>query len=118
LPIADGVVLVPLVGAMDAGRATDMQEATLARASRADTRVVLLDVTGMRDAGPEVVSALIRASRALRLLGVETVLTGVSADTARALVAVQAELEGIATRSTLKSGIEYALRRTARGRSA
>jgi rsbT co-antagonist protein RsbR len=50
----------------------------------------------------------VRAASALRLLGAEAILTGISAEMARHLVEVGAELGHVAIRQTLQSGIAYA----------
>lgn len=116
LPIAEGVILIPLLGTVDAARATDVLEAALHGASAWSARAVILDVTGMKGAGAEVAAALLRATRALGLLGAEAVITGFRPEAARALVDIGAELGGVTTRRTLRSGIAYALRRATAGR--
>lgn len=116
LPIAEGVILIPLLGTMDAARAADVLEAALHGASAWSARAVILDVTGMKGAGAEVAEALLRATRALGLLGAEAVITGFRPEAARALVDIGAELGGVTTRRTLRSGIAHALRRASAGR--
>jgi anti-anti-sigma regulatory factor len=114
LPIAKGVVLVPLVGTMDAPRAEEMLEATLRGASAWSARTVILDVTGMKGSGADAAPVLVRAAHALRLLGVEAVITGIRPDAARALVQMGTELATLTTRGKLRDGIAYALGRVRR----
>jgi GAF domain-containing protein len=111
LPIAEGVVLVPLIGTMDAARAEEVLQTALRGASAFGARAVILDVTGMKGAGAGIAEALVTTARALALLGAEAVITGIRPDVARALVDGEAELGGLTTRSTLQSGMAYALRR-------
>jgi anti-anti-sigma regulatory factor len=56
-----------------------------------------------------VAHSLIRAASALRLLGVDVVLTGVSAGGAQALVSLDVDLGPLMTKTTLELGIAYAL---------
>ncbi|AKT36874.1 AAA family ATPase [Chondromyces crocatus] len=116
LPIAEGVVLIPLIGSMDESRAAVVLGAALDGASAWSARVVLLDVTGMKGTGGSVASSLVRTARALALLGAEAVITGMRPEVARELVETGAELLGVTTRSSLRSGIAYALRNAAGGR--
>jgi rsbT co-antagonist protein RsbR len=76
-----------------------------------------MDVTGLRNVDTNIASTLISTARALRLLGTETILTGIRAQVAQTLVALGIDLRGIVTYSTLKSAIAYA-RRTGRSKPA
>ena len=62
--------------------------------------------------GTQVADALLRAARAVRLLGAQVVLTGIRAEVAQTLVTLGVDLVGIVTRSTLQAGIVYALQQT------
>lgn len=116
LPIAPGVLVVPLVGKMTRERADLVIEALLDGISGQQARIAILDVTGMPEAGAEVTDALIRAARSVRLLGAEIVITGVRPSVARSLVQLEANLGGIVTLGTLERGVAYALsRRSHRG---
>jgi hypothetical protein len=57
----------------------------------------------------QVAQAIIRAAQAVRLLGAEVLLTGIQPQIAQTLVHLGADMSGIVTRSTLQSGIAYAL---------
>ena len=59
-----------------------------------------------------VAAMLVATTRALRLLGAQTVLTGLRPEFARLLVAEKIELGALETWGTLQSGIAYALERT------
>lgn len=111
LPIAEGVLAVPLVGVLGPRRAQDLLDTLLHGIVAQRARVAILDVTGIRELDGEVASALVNAARAARLIGAEVMLTGISPLVAQALVALGADLTGIRTLATLASGIELALRR-------
>jgi len=115
LPVHEGVLVMPLVGSMDAGRAQRVLETLLEGVGRGQARVVILDVTGIRRLDAGVADALVRVARAVGLLGAEVVLTGITPEVARTLVELGAELSGIATSMNLQSGMARALR-AVRGR--
>lgn len=109
IPIADGVVVMPLIGSIDSNRAQLVLDTLLEGvvASRATTTI--LDITGVLVVDTQVANALLRAARAVRLLGAQVVLTGIRPEVAQTLVGLGADMSGIITRGTLQSGIAYAL---------
>lgn len=116
VPIADGVIAMPLVGAIDSGRAQLIMETLLQGISDLQAETAILDITGVRVVDTQVADALLRAAQAAKLLGARVILTGISAEVAQALVHLGADLSGIVTRSDLQSGIAYALERAAEER--
>lgn len=111
LPIAEGVLAVPLIGALGPRRTQELLEALLHGIAAQRARVAILDVTGIRELDAEVATGLTNAARAARLVGAEVVLTGISPAVARVLVELGADLAGIKTLATLASGIAHALGR-------
>ena len=111
LPIAEGVLAVPLVGALGPRRAQELIDTLLHGITELRARVAILDVTGIREIDGDVAASLIHAARAARLVGAEVMLTGISPVVAQTLVALGADLSGITTLATLASGIERALKR-------
>jgi PAS domain S-box-containing protein len=109
LPIAEGVLAMPLVGTIDSARAREILETLLQGITERRAHTAILDVTGIRLMDMEVANALVSAARAARLLGARVVLTGISPEVAQALVEVGADLSDITTLGTLASGIAFAL---------
>jgi anti-anti-sigma regulatory factor len=112
IPITDRIMVMPLIGSMDAQRAQQVLSAALegVEAHRAD--VVILDITGVRQIDSGVACTLIRTAGALKMLGAQAMLTGISPEVAQTLVGLGISLEGIVTMGTLRSGIAHALRRS------
>lgn len=115
LPIASGVVLIPLVGAIDEGRAALVLETLLEGVSAHRAKIAILDITGVRTVDASVALGLVQAAQAARLLGAEVLLTGVSPQSARTLVDLATDMRGIKTLSSLEQGVELAMSRAARG---
>ncbi|WP_437725684.1 STAS domain-containing protein [Sorangium sp. So ce861] len=109
LRISDRAVVMPLVGAVDPGRAAAVLERLLQGVSAGEARVVILDITGMSGVDTQVADALVQTARAVRLLGAQMVLTGIRPEVAQVLVALGVDLRGIVTLGSLQSGIAFAM---------
>lgn len=111
VPLGKGALLMPLVGAMDAARAEQMLAVLLDGVVAHAARFAILDVTGVPAMDVTVADALIRATRAVSLLGAEPILTGLGPDAARTLVEFGVDMGALVTRGTVRDGIAYALAR-------
>jgi len=105
IPITDRILVMPLIGAMDAERAQQAIEAMLHGASRRSAEFVILDLTGLKQVDESVASMLVQAAAGLRLLGARTVITGIGPEMAQTLVRIDATMQGIITKATLQDGI-------------
>jgi rsbT co-antagonist protein RsbR len=112
IPISNDVVIMPLIGAVDSRRAQQVLETLLEGIAGSGASVAILDITGVALVDTQVANALIRAAQAVNLLGAQVVLTGIRPEVAQTLVGLGVELGGIVTRSSLQSGIAYALERS------
>jgi rsbT co-antagonist protein RsbR len=111
MPIADGVIAMPLIGAIDTMRAQQIMETLLNGVAEYRAQVAIIDITGVKVVDTQVAGALVRAAQASRMLGAQVVLTGISPEIAQTLVHIGAELRDMTTRATLQEGIDYALKR-------
>jgi len=109
IPIADHVVIMPLIGAIDTNRAQQILESLLEGVAAHQAEVAILDITGVQVVDTQVAHALIRAAQAVKLLGAQIMLTGIQPQIAQTLVHLGIDLQGITTHSTLQSGITAAL---------
>jgi rsbT co-antagonist protein RsbR len=108
IPITDGLVVMPLVGAIDSARAQQIMETLLEGIAAQQAETAILDITGVRVVDTQVADALLRAAQAATLLGARVILTGISGEVAQALVHLGADMRSIQTLSNLQSGIAYA----------
>ncbi|WP_169796746.1 PAS domain S-box protein [Chondromyces crocatus] len=119
IPLAKGVVVMPLVGTVDSARAQQIMETLLAGVVKQQARVAILDLTGLTAVDTRIVDALLRAARATRMLGAEVMLTGIKPQFAQVLVQLGVDMSGITTEGTLQSGVAAAMGwLQGRGRSA
>lgn len=108
VPISADVIALPLVGDIDPERAHQIQHALLEGVANHRARVAIVDITGVRNLDALGAEALLRAARALRLLGATAVLTGIRPATAQTLVTLGVDLGDLHTRSSLQDGIAFA----------
>jgi len=109
MPLAQGVLAMPLVGAIDEARAQQILEALLEGIGQHGAEHVIIDITGVRGVDAQVAGALVQAAQAARLLGAEVVLTGIRAAVAQTLMELGADLGSMVTRSTLQAGLAHAM---------
>jgi rsbT co-antagonist protein RsbR len=112
LPIADGVLVLPLVGALDSQRAVLLTERLLDTIQRERAHMVLIDITGVPVVDTQVAGALIHASQAVQLLGAEPVICGIRAEVAQTVVGLGLDLGRLTSQRDLRSGLAYALSKT------
>jgi rsbT co-antagonist protein RsbR len=110
IPLADDVVVMPLIGSLDSTRVGQVMETLLEGVSRQAARIAILDITGLPLVDSQVANALLQAAQAAKLLGAEVLLTGIGPEVAQTLVGIGADLSGLQTPGTLQAGIAYALR--------
>jgi rsbT co-antagonist protein RsbR len=109
IPIAEGVVAMPLIGSIDRGRAQMVVEELLRGVANNRAATAIIDITGVPVVDTQVAGALVRAAQAVELLGARVLLTGIRPEVAQTLVGIGVNLGSIITRSTLQDGITFAL---------
>jgi anti-anti-sigma regulatory factor len=76
VPVAAGIGLLPLVGALDSGRAARIEQDALKIVATRRMQALVIDLSGASGLRPANIAGLVRLCAALRLLGVTTVLAG------------------------------------------
>jgi anti-anti-sigma factor len=109
-PVVEGILVVPLVGVFDTLRAELLTERLLQAVGQARARVVILDIGGVPVFDVEAADMIVRLAKAVRLLGTELILVGVSPATAGTIVALGVDLTGLRTQGSLQDGLAVALR--------
>ena len=110
LPVREDVLVMPLVGSMDAKRAGRVLEVVLRGIVERRARVAILDITGVPAMDSIVADAIVRVAKGARLLGAQVILTGIGPEVARTLVEIGAELGEMTTASSLQTAMELAIR--------
>lgn len=105
IPLMPGVLLVPLIGALDSRRARHVMTSTLEHVRSEHATDLLIDVTGVPIVDTQVAGALLQLARMVGLLGARTVLVGVRPEIAQSIVGLGIDLAGIGTSPTLAAAI-------------
>lgn len=115
IPVSDQILVMPLIGIIDEARAAQLIDSALHRMTNSRASVMILDITGVPRVNTEAARAIVDTARALRLLGAQTILSGIRPDVARTLLTVDVDLSGISTQSTLQAAMGHAQRMLAGG---
>lgn len=107
--VHDRVLLLPLVGAIDSHRAVQVMESVLLHVVEAQAKVIIIDIAGVPVVDTRVADHLLKTTAAVRLLGAQTILTGITAQVARTMVQLGLDVSTMHTVSRLSDGIELAL---------
>ncbi|HEY0737216.1 MAG TPA: HAMP domain-containing protein [Herpetosiphonaceae bacterium] len=108
LPIGQGVVLLPIIGHVDAARAEAILQTLLHGVAQQRAFCVILDVTGIVLINGEILRLLVQMIEATELLGAKVLLAGITGAMAQAIVAQDVPVGRLRTYRDLSSAIEAA----------
>src|SRR5438552_817139 len=110
LQVRERLLILPIIGAIDAQRARQLTEQLLLgiRANRA--KVVVVDITGVPAIDSAVANHLVQTVEASRLMGATVIVTGLSSEIAQTLVTIGVDLSKVNAVGDLQGGIEEAER--------
>lgn len=110
--IWDRIVTVPLIGTLDSFRAQTVMENLLESIIQWEAEVAIIDITGVSTVDTLVAQHLLKTAAAVRLMGAECVICGISPKIAQTVVNLGVDLPNIVTRIDLQSGLSYAFERS------
>ncbi|NTU84395.1 MAG: STAS domain-containing protein [Chloroflexales bacterium] len=112
LPVAEGVLVLPLVGALDSARIAQAQERALQAVEESRASFVIIDITGVPVVDTQVARGLIELIQAAHMLGARAVLVGIRPEVAQTIVGLGIDLGAMVTRGTLQGGVSYTTQAT------
>ena len=95
---------------MDLERARLTTERLLESIVALRAHTVILDITGVPQLDSEAMEALLRTTRAAKLLGANCILAGIRAEAALALATSTLEIGSLGTHANLERALAFALR--------
>jgi len=93
LPVLPGVLVAPLVGAIDESRAAVFVANVLRAVERERAQQVIFDVTGVPLIDTQVARMILQAADAVRLLGAQVILVGIRPEVAQTVVGLGVALD-------------------------
>jgi rsbT co-antagonist protein RsbR len=108
----EGIIAVPLVGALDSARTQLVMEKLLETLVATGADHAVLDITGVSTVDTEVAQHLLKTVSAARLLGAECIICGIRPQVAQTIVSLGIEFGDIATKATLADALAHALTRS------
>ncbi|WP_026695704.1 STAS domain-containing protein [Peribacillus kribbensis] len=105
VPLSNGVAILPLVGNIDTERAALLMEETLKEAGRLKLSYLILDISGVVIIDTMVAHQIFSVMDALKLLGVETIITGIRPEIAQTVVSLGLDFSKQITRANLQQAI-------------
>ncbi|WP_299757082.1 STAS domain-containing protein [uncultured Chloroflexus sp.] len=105
LPVRDTTLVMPLIGAIDTARLSNMQQHALEQIEQTGAHELLIDVTGVPVIDTQVAKGLIQLVEAARLMGTRVMLAGIRPEVAQTLVSLGVDLSNIRTFSTLQAAL-------------
>ncbi|MDQ3650346.1 MAG: PAS domain S-box protein [Acidobacteriota bacterium] len=115
VPVWKDVLVLPIVGSLDTERMERATEAALGEVTRTCARACIIDITGARIIDSHAVARLSHLVSALRLIGAEAIVTGISAHAAQNLVGLGLDLQGMRTHRTLAEALAAIIKTTTAG---
>lgn len=110
LEVWDKVLLVPLLGILDAARAEQLSNALLDDIVSRQATYVIVDSTGIASVDEDVARRLIGIIDAVKLLGAKGVLVGIRRDVAISLVEAGVDISRITTLPNVRAAISTYMR--------
>jgi anti-anti-sigma factor len=105
IPVLPGVLVAPLIGALDSTRAAVLTSNILRMVQSHQARYVIIDITGVPFVDTHVAGILMRAAAAVRLLGAQVWLVGIRPEVAQTIVILGIDLQTISTHPDLQAAV-------------
>jgi rsbT co-antagonist protein RsbR len=87
-------------------------ETLLERLVESGSELAIIDITGVPTVDTLVAQHLMKTVTAIRLMGAESIISGIRPQIAQTIVHLGIDLQGIQTKATLADALSEALRRT------
>jgi rsbT co-antagonist protein RsbR len=104
-----GVLALPVIGTLDSARTQVVMESLLEAIVRTDSRVAIIDISGVPTVDTVVAQHLLKTITAARLMGADCIISGIRPQIAQTIVHLGIDLGGVITKSKLSDAFKVAL---------
>jgi rsbT co-antagonist protein RsbR len=112
IEVWEGVLCLPVVGVMDTTRSAEMTETLLRAVVERRVACTIIDVTGIEVMDTGTADHFLRMARAVRLLGAQCVITGISPRIAETIVHMGVDLTDVRTHRSLRDALTNYIRQS------
>jgi rsbT co-antagonist protein RsbR len=106
------ILALPLIGTLDSARTQVVMESLLEAIVATNSRVAILDITGVATVDTVTAQHLLKTVTAARLMGAECIISGIRPQIAQTIVHLGINLMDITTKATLRDAFALALEKT------
>ena len=107
----EGVLALPIIGTLDSARTQIVMESLLQAIVQTNSRVAIIDITGVPTVDTVVAQHLLKTVTAARLMGADCIISGVRPQIAQTIVHLGINLLDVTTKATLSAAFLVALQR-------
>ncbi len=108
----EGILALPLIGTLDSARTQVVMESLLEAIVQSNSKVAIIDITGVPTVDTVVAQHLLKTVTAARLMGADCIISGVRPQIAQTIVHLGINLLDITTKATLSDAFGIALQRS------
>jgi rsbT co-antagonist protein RsbR len=107
-----GIVAIPLIGTLDSNRTQVVMESLLSTIVATNSKVAIIDITGVPAVDTLVAQHLLKTITAAKLMGAECILSGIRPQIAQTIVHLGINLADVITKASLADALALALQKT------
>ncbi len=107
----DGILALPIIGTLDSARTQTVMESLLQAIVQTNSKVAIIDITGVPTVDTVVAQHLLKTVTAARLMGADCIISGVRPQIAQTIVHLGINLLDVTTKATLAAAFKIALER-------
>ncbi|MBN6186578.1 STAS domain-containing protein [Aneurinibacillus sp. BA2021] len=112
IPLIESITVMPIVGAIDTERAELITQNLLYGAIKYESKVVLIDITGVAEVNTMVAQHILKAAEAIHLIGAECIVVGIRPEIAQTMISLGIDMDMLTTLSSMSQGLRVALAKT------
>ena len=105
VPIVEGISVLPLIGAIDKNRAEQLLENVPMQIKAENLEYLIIDFSGIYNFDMVIVEHLLKLHNVTKLLGVQTIVTGIRPDLARVSTQLNSDLRFMKTNLTVMGAL-------------
>ncbi|HKS71591.1 MAG TPA: STAS domain-containing protein [Terriglobales bacterium] len=105
----DGILALPVIGTLDSERTQVVMESLLQAIVQTNSKVAIIDITGVPTVDTVVAQHLLKTVTAARLMGADCIISGVRPQIAQTIVHLGINLSDVTTKATLSSAFALSL---------